>query len=341
MQFDFEDAFVEATGGTLVHIPPAPPITLAERVRRRLAVPASVSVPAIDAGLDVLFVCSMWPLQMPLDHVAHWRKRCRTVVVYLIDAWPVDRKSALLKGSYVERADLLAISYSESLEYFKALLDTDVMWLPQAINPRRFHDRPGPRGIFCSALGRQDESFFARALDYCRSRDLLLAHQPTAGGRPRRSWDLAYRVYSDLLRNSRYALGWSGRDSHAGWPTEFTIDPPTCRWYEASAAGCIQVGTPPESPDFPILFPEVEVVDVRRFGRDPAQVFDHLAANVRALDQMARRAAARVASRHTWFNRVFTLLSRVGLEEWFIPPATAVPLDLGMAAASVPIDVAR
>lgn len=325
--YEFEDLFCHATAGTLIDLPVSLPDD---------ALAPKVKLPAIEEGLDLLIVSIMNPGRASLDFVANWRKRCKKVVVYFLDAWPCPSLADRLKSSFVSEVDLLAVSYYESLPFYREHFSR-VIWLPQAINPTRFYFNPRQRHIFCAAMGRQDEAFFSKMRQFCASRELLWVYQDIIG-RFRRSWEDSYDLYASFLRNAKYVLNWSGKTMRGNWATDFKIDPVTCRWFESAAAGCIPVGTPPDSPVFSALFPGMQVVDVGNFNSEPKEVLAFLENHPEENRQAhLERISRHVQSRHTWYHRVYAILAELGMEEHFNLPPTTIPLDL--SAINFPRDL--
>ncbi|MFC1681544.1 glycosyltransferase [Pseudomonadota bacterium] len=283
---------------------------------------------AIDRGLDILFVISMWPGLVTLDHVARWREKCDKVVYYLFDAFPTEWGLNIFRNSFVNDVDLFVVSFYEALDFFDNNIETNVIWVPQGINPERFSYKPWPRPIFCSAMGRQHEVFFSKTLEYCSARDHMFMYQGEIGG-PRRTWQHSYNLYAQILRNSKYILNWAGTVTQENWESGFRNGPPTCRWFEAAAAGGLQVGIPPESLEFESLFPNDAIVDVREYESEPEAVFGHLEElGNEGIEAKTRSLSMHTLAKHTWFNRIYTILSRLGLEEAFNPPPISVELDL-------------
>lgn len=328
MACDFEDAFCECTGAELIELP-TPPADLRRTLARKLSWFPKLHHPAIDGGLDLLVIICMAPNQVtPLDYIHAWRRQCKRVVLYLFDCWPTPRMMNQLRKTFAEQVDLLALSFAESVPIYADAFGVRTEWVPQAVNPRRFRDRPGPRPVFACAMGRQLEPFFEDARRYCAEHDLFFLYQGEIGGY-RRSWQASYDLYASILRHSQYVLNWSGKATHAKWAEDFRIDPLTCRWFEAAAAGGIQIGIPPDSPSFAQVFPDAPFVDVREFGGEAAAVFEHL--RTRDQGELAYKAAAlakHVCRRHTWYNRVQQILAAVGMTECCRPPADlTVPLE--------------
>ncbi len=327
LQFELEDAFCRATGGELIHLPPHPNPTLPFRALRKVGWDAKAEIPAIENGLDLLVVPCLSPMGVRLDHIRNWRSKCGKVIYYLFDAWPRLPRISCLRGTFVEKVDLFAISFHESLPLFRQLFGERVCYIPQATDPHRFCFKPPPRGIFCNAPARQDEDFLARTKAYCRQRDMLCVYT-SVHGNCRRSWQDTQDLYAELMRNSVYSLNWSAK-TYPDWATRVRVDPTTGRWFQAAAAGCALVGTPPDSTDWPMLFPGGPCLDVRRLGNDPARVFEFLEA--RPQEERLHEAellSRHTLSRHTWYNRVHAMLKAVGMEEAFRPPPLDVPLDL-------------
>lgn len=327
LQFELEDAFCRAAGARLIHLPPSPTPTLPFRALRKVGLDPKTAIPEIEDGLDLLVIPCLSPLWVRLDHVRNWRKNCKKVVYYLFDSWPRLERARCLRGTFVDEVDLLAVSFHESLPLFRQLFGDRVHYIPQATDPHRFCFKPPPRGIFCNAPARQHEDFLARTKAYCRQRDLLCVYT-SVHGNCRRSWQDTQDLYAELMRNSKYSLNWSAK-TYPDWATRVQVDPTTARWFQAAAAGCIMVGMPPESADWPMLFPDNPCVDVRRFENDPTRVFDHLEGCLQ--DELVGKAAAlsrHVLARHTWYNRVHQILTAIGMAEAFRPPRLDVPLDL-------------
>jgi hypothetical protein len=326
LQFEFEDAFVRATGARLIEIPPPPRPTMARRALRTLSIDQKIRLDPIERGLDLLFVPCLWPQHVMLDHIHRWRENCSTVVYYLFDSWPTERTLALSHKCFVDDVDLIAVSFEEAVQAFRSSFTQPVVWIPQAVDSGRFQTRSAERGVFCAAIGRQDEAFLAATRAYCRRRDRLLIYSAEHGSY-RRGWEDAHDLHVNLLRHSRFALHRSNRDIPK-WSERYAIDPPTARWFQSAAAGNVMVGTPPASASFDRLLPEASVVDVREFDSDARAVFEWLERqSPEEMAERTRRLADWVLLRHTWFNRVFDILRHVGMEDAVDPLRARIPMN--------------
>lgn len=312
LQYEFEDAFCEVTGGRLVNIPPPPKLSLRQRVLRKAGVPQTLVVPEIEAGLDVLFVPSILTYWLDLANIRHWRQKCGKVVYYLFDAWPTEVTGSHLRRHFQNECDGIYVSFKESVDFLQRHVKPRVRYLPQATDPKRFHFRAGSRPIFCAALARQDEEFLAKTKAYCRERDLLLTYSTEHGGF-RRGWEDAQDMYAETLRHAKYSLHWSAK-TRANWSSMLTVDAPTARWFQAAAAGSLLVGTPPDSAEWNVLFPPDSITDVREFNSDPAEVYGYLESRPQEeLCERARTLSAHMLSQHTWQHRVRQMLRDLGM----------------------------
>ena len=94
------------------------------------------------------------------------------------------------------------------------------------------------------------------------------------------------------------------------------------RFFEGAAAGCVMVGSSPQSPAFGPLFDWPDAVtETQPNGRDIATILSQLSSQPERLKEIGRRNAYEALLRHDWSHRWKQILSIVGLK-----PSPAVEL---------------
>ena len=151
---DFENAMAESAVVDFVDVPP-----LGRRARIRAAVserrPRRI---ALSGDYDLCFLAVFQPEDVrALAFLEGLRRRCRRVVVYVFDAWAASTASLRRHRELWRLCDQVFVSFPAAVDAWRPELRCPVDYLPQAIDPARFHPEPN-RPIHVLSVGRRLES---------------------------------------------------------------------------------------------------------------------------------------------------------------------------------------
>ena len=151
---DFENAMADSAAVDFVDVPP-----LGRRARIRALVsdrrPRRI---ALVGDYDLCFLAVFQAEDIrALALLEGLRRHCRRVVVYVFDAWASSSATVRRHRELWRLCDKVFVSFPAAAEAWRSQLGCPVEYLPQAIDPARFHpesDRP----IHVLSVGRRLES---------------------------------------------------------------------------------------------------------------------------------------------------------------------------------------
>jgi Glycosyl transferases group 1 len=309
---DFENAMAAPASTDFLHLP--------RYVGRRETLRSGRRTASVSVGEGRYDLC-LFPVFGPgeiasLRYVRRLRKACKRLVIYVFDAWT--SQVALLRRyrRLWDSCDHVFVSFPRAVEQYRQILRCPVTYLPQAIEPSRFHANRVERPIHILSIGRRLESVHRTLLAVSVRRDLWYYFSE-------------FRApHAINLEESQLLLGRICQSARIQvcWPVEIThrVDarvgysprdgsPITARWFEAAASGSVVIGARPIDPEFDELFPyqrfvreinpdshvEVEEAVVECLHTDP-------------VDMKERQALAEhVRCKHSWESRCRTILETV------------------------------
>jgi len=253
---DFENAMAESAAVDFVDVPP-----LGRRARVRAVVSERrMHRPiALADDYDLCFLAVFQPEDIrALAFLGGLRRRCRRVVVYVFDAWTSSSATLQRHRELWRLCDKVFVSFPAAAEAWRSQLGCPVEYLPQAIDPARFH--PGSdRPIHVLSIGRRLESVH-RQLVGISSRHGLWYQFSESRAPVAIDLEDSQFLLARLCRSARIQICWPLEVTHAesrrvGY-TPADGSPITARWFEAAASGSIVMGSKPASLEFDRLFPD-------------------------------------------------------------------------------------
>lgn len=307
--YDFEDCIVRATGAELISVPP-PKRDFVGKVKRKFDLEGIY----LKDSYELLFCISMDLINSPLRRVLNWRERCDRCILYAYDAFPgiINQYKHLLQHSSVQKVDLICISFSEAIPYFKSILQPSTYWVPQGVNPHRFYYVPNlERGISVYAFGRQPSQLLNQVKRYCLDRNLLMLYSYGSADLLAQDWQEVYSLHAQQLLHTKISLNWSVESTspeRAGG-----ISPTTCRWFETAATGCLVVGQQPTEPEFQSLFPILGFIEnINDTSKDITDLVEKVLKD-KETDKLRSTLAHYTRHHHTWYHRLADMLMKANL----------------------------
>lgn len=311
---DFEDAMPEVAKTEFLELPPLGRRARLQALRAgHLIRPASIQNGPYDVCLVVLFQPD--EIRM-LAHIKDLRRSCRQIAVYIFDAWvgATDVFRRYRKLWHV--CDRIFVSFPRAAEVYASHVDCPVEYLPQAVNPTRFHPFREDRPIHVLSVGRRLDAVHRRLLEISSQHDLWYHfsefHAPTA-------IDLSESQFllGRLCQSGRVQICWPIDVTNAERPRPgFSAEdgsPVTARWFEAAACGSVVLGARPRSPEFAELFPFPGFI--RNIDLDSASALEReVLEAVEEQDDLSERKALadHVRRFHTWQARCNRILDALG-----------------------------
>lgn len=309
MVADFEDRIAEASDADVIPVAlPSRRATVDALLARRRP-PSRVSAPR--AHYDVCVFVAMGPDWLPsLRLVRNLRSIASRIVVYLFDCWLSDLDVVSKHAATWSLVDDVFVSFSHAVDGYARVLDCNVHYLPQAIDPRWFRGDRDRRPIDVLSIGRRRESVHQELLRLAQEQDLFYYFQTA---RAPQAIDLRDNQFllGRLCQNARLHVSWSVDATNPQRRGESTAI--TARWFESAASGAVVVGSPPRTAEFARLFPYPEFVrelDPATPADTEAVVMDALARN----DRSERQALAdHVRNAHSWSRRWAQIIETCGI----------------------------
>lgn len=223
----------------------------------------------IDA--DVIWYVLMGPENYELDLFKGWHQKAKYRIVYLFDT--LEPQFELIKRLFSDNSFNICItSFSDAAPLLENLTGKKWNAVPQAIPEGLFSSTsPEERVIdFCS-YGRRIDSFHQTLIEFCRSNGLYYDYTTHDRSKPTAPEEDLYRHYAWHLSHSKFAISWPVELTHPSRAGK--LNPVTCRWFEAAAAGTVILGKKPENPEFENIIAPNVVIEMDPFA-DKATIWE-------------------------------------------------------------------
>lgn len=262
---------------------------------------------ALGRDFDLFFFLCQRPHQLSfLRKLPEWKKRSRLRVCYLTEIFANEFHTFRTELEEIRQFDHIFLTDPKLVSRMQSVTGRPCHYLPVAVDTLRFSLGQGEvsRRIDCHSMGRRNERIHKALLEHAQTNDFFYVHD-TARFFDFTSHTEHRRMLAAMLRRSRYSLC-QRRDDN---------DNVLLRMYEASAAGAVMLGDPPDTDDFRAQF---DWPDAMIPVPDPDRVADQ----IRDLDRQPQRLAAlrktgavQALQRHDWVHRWKSVLQVLGLEE--------------------------
>ncbi|MEP6893689.1 MAG: glycosyltransferase [Gaiellaceae bacterium] len=307
---DFEDAMAAVADVDYVSVPPYS----RRRVYKGFLRGRRDFAPVVPPGetYDLCLLVAMEPSWAgSLRYVDRLRTRCRHVVIYVFDAWLRNIYSIQRDRRQWELCDWALVSFRDAVDAYAAKLRCPVEYMPQAIDPTRFHGDRIARPIDILSTGRRLDSVHAELLRLAKERDLFYFFSET---RAPTVIDLheSQSLIARLCQAARLQVCWPTETTAEGGHGE--ISGVTARWFEAAACGSIVVGRPPRASEFRDLFPYESFV-LSLDPSSPREIEETVIAALADDDELRKRRGLSeyVRRAHSWHARCASILERCNL----------------------------
>lgn len=309
---DFENAMAATASTDYLQVPPY--VRRREKLRsgRRTA---RVSVAGEDYDVCLFIIFQPGEI-VSLRYVRGLRKACKHLVIYVFDPWMSQAATLRRYRRLWELCDHVFVSFPRAVETYRDVIDCPVTYLPQAIEPSKFHASRAERPIHVLSIGRRLESVHRTLLALSARHDLWYHFSEF---RAPRAIDLEESQFllGRLCQSARIQVCWPVEITHRVEPRSGYSprdgSPITARWFEAAASGSVVIGARPTDPEFDALFPYrgfVREVDPDSPGEIEEVVLESLRNNY--ADAKERQALAKhVKSEHSWESRCRIILESV------------------------------
>jgi hypothetical protein len=256
---DFENAMARSAVVDFVEVPPL-------GRRAHLQALLSGSRPnriSLDGDYDLCFLAVFQPSDIRALAALHGlRRHCRRVVVYVFDAWVSSTASLRRHRSSWRLCDKVYVSYPAAVEAWRGHVGCPVEYMPQAIDPARFHPQTA-RPIDVLSVGRRLESVHRQLRSIADRHNLWYQFSESRAPSAIDLEDSQF-LLARLCRSARVQICWPveathGESRRSGYSAA-DGSPITARWFEAAASGSIVMGTKPASAEFDRLFPSETLV---------------------------------------------------------------------------------
>ena len=200
----------------------------------------------IDA--DIFWTVLMGPenFEFDINHVELARDCFR--ILYIFDTFP----GHLDLVSYITSCfhfDLLICSFREALKPLGQATGRLWIYVPQGVPDYFLADSSNQkRNYDFASFGRKNDLVDAAIKKFCHKHDLTYITTDTTPETDLMSELERYHHYACILKNSIFNVCWSVSDTHPS--RSAGVDPITARWFEATAAGNVILGSAPSCNEF-------------------------------------------------------------------------------------------
>ena len=256
-----ENEIISRTGASVVEVPAHNFIKTSYRTEHgmRLA-PVRKYLPKkkLQIQSDVIWYILMGPENYELDVFRDWDLNAKHKIVYLFDT--LEPQFGLMQKLFVDSAFNICItSFNDAVPYLESLTGKEWHAIEQAVPPHLFKPVPlEERVIDFSSYGRRMDGFHTYLMEFCKSNGLYYDYSMHNGRNLQSSNEEFYRQYAWHLNHSIFTISWPvglTNPARAG-----RLNPITCRWFEAAAAGTVVVGQKPSNSVFDDwLYPDMVV----------------------------------------------------------------------------------
>ena len=270
-----------------------------------------------------VFICMNPSDLLYLNGVDGWRERCRVKICFIAEFYAGWLQEYRFHLRLLEEFDHIFFCFSGTVEPVEAFVGRPCHYVPLAADVFRFTPYPHPpvRSVDVYSMGRRAEPMHQILLSMAQKGELFYIYDTIPGLliQPR-----DHRQHRDLVANvakrSRYFVTFPAKvDCADETRGQSEVG---ARFFEGAAAGCVMVGSSPQSPAFGPLFDWPDAVtETQPDGRDIATILSQLSSQPERLKEIGRRNAYEALLRHDWSHRWKQILSIVGLK-----PSPAVEL---------------
>ena len=265
---------------------------------------------------DLFFFVCMHPFDLVyLNGIRGWRERCKTKIVYLLEAYPGWDHEWDFHFKMLKDFDHVCVGLSGMVEPTQKLLGQTCVYIPFAADTLRFTPFLGDttRAVNVYSLGRRIEWTHQALLQLHRENKIFYIYD-TIPGRMLQPSDYAQHrdLVAGIAKRSRFFVAYPAKvdcpdethgQSEAG-----------ARYYEGAAAGTILLGTTPTIPTFREEFDWPDsTVDILDEGT-LRHWLDEARRNPERMESISRRNASEALKRHDWVHRWIQILNIAGLE---------------------------
>ena len=310
----FEDEIARQTSAHVVEVPyyPLPSLTckFAHGTRYeglRQVLPKQTFRP----DGDVLWYILMGPESYELDLFKNWEKCSHYRIAYLFDTLE-PQYNLITKLFSDHHFNICITSFTDAAPKLQELTGNKWHVIEQAIPDDYFKPvSPHSRLIDFSSYGRRHDGFHRAVKEYCDVNKLYYDFSVQKSGTVTASHLEAYRQYAWHLTHSKFTIS---------WPVEITnparagsLNPVTCRWFEAAAAATPVIGKKPANTEFDKFFYPgmVTEFDPEASKQDIWKALDNLYAKKEKLLDCALKQRAANLQRWTWKDRVERILQLI------------------------------
>ncbi len=328
LHYEFEDLLIEWDDTSLVApLPDArPPLArhVGNGVRRRAGL-ARNSPPGnrpaarpttVDTRHDLFFAVFHDAYQLSyLNRLKGWRESSRRAVCLLMEVWTPGLAQDADYWGLLKQFDAVYCFTPQAGPGLESLGAPRTQFLPAGVDALRMWPGvpPPTRLIDVYTYGRTSPDVHQQLLRLAETRDLTYAYDTTTHGQVTTHREHR-RLLGHLMRRSRFFLAHRINDSPERLARTGGEESLSTRYFEASAAGAVLLGSEPRTPAFRECFPWPDaVIPLPYDGGDVQALLDELAEQPERL-ALARAAGVRAGlAQHDWSHRWARVLQDAGL----------------------------
>jgi Glycosyl transferases group 1 len=322
--YEFEDVILDIDHAQLLS--PAPSehalTNTVDGVRGQLTRrPWVTSVPHVEPGAverdyELFFAVFQFPYQLPLlQHLHHWRKRCRKAVCLILELWRPGIVRYARYLSALEQFDHVFIGNRVNVEPLAKLINVPCSYLPPGIEAQTLSPYPNPpeRVLDCYSIGRRSPSVHAALLEMAERTRLTYVYDTLDA---KRVYDYREhrRLVANLCKRSRYFLAFRLNDSAERARKTGGEEGLALRFFEGAAAGTVLLGSRPRCAEHDECFDWPDsTIDIAFDGSDLCDVMAALDAQPDRLAQIRRSNVVNSLRRHDFLYRWQRVLDAAGM----------------------------
>ena len=215
---------------------------------------------SLNIEADVIWCILMGPENYKLDLFKGWDKKASYRIVYLFDT--LKHQLPTIKKLFSNNQFNIKISsFNDAIPMVEK--ETGCKWhfVTQAVPPHLFYPVSLDKKVIAfSSYGRKLEKVHHALKEFCEENSLYYDFTTETNAKPLVSAMELYNQYAWHVNHSVFNIS---------WPVELTnperassLNPITCRWFEAAAANTIIMGAKPKNLLFNEFFPEDFVLEL-------------------------------------------------------------------------------
>lgn len=332
MLYEFEDAVRSVDDVTLLSPGPVPRPDLSSVSRRavngslhRLGRPRrsppwdhpSMRPATVTGQHDLFFAVFADSFELSyLRRLKGWRERCRRAVCFLTEVWTPGVSDNADYYEVLREFDAVYLFTPMAGPALASLGVPQPSFLPVGVDAELFAPgrTPPQRVLDVYAYGRTSPVIHQQLLDLVEAKGLTYVYDTTFQAKvPLHGEHRA--LLANLLKRSRFSLAHRINDSAQRVQRTGGEESLSSRYFEASAAGAVLLGSRPRTPDFDACFdwPDA-VVDLPYDSVEVEEVLADLAGQPERLARASAHGARAALLRHDWVHRWETILADGGME---------------------------